>query len=512
MDLAIHDEILWYACVKASRRLRAAGKLDSPAHDPKLLFPWMVRGSWMNDINQVTPLIDLAQNPALGPQQATLFTGLWKLSVRELLEERAQSFVESQELLRAAPDILASKKHNIDGFGHYNRFDHLDIESNQPEKEYDDAWSSNARFGRARTAHFTVTSHVRTRLTGALLGDDRFEPRAVTALGRGLHTLADVFAHSNYVELLLWSLAWRGQLDDDIVQALNFDDGSNDASGQLFRCPVPPPGPRDGELLRNAVLWYGDSPEETPFVSALFDKKDTIFSLLHVYSAHLKRTDGQEQTEPMLDIAMAIFDIQGAPLIKGAWKILDAVGDVFRAVGQAARHLLAAGMSDAANKASDPTTRDAMEVAAGLVRHYDSREADEWARAEKLHYLGRQLQLQMSGELVEQSPARRLLPHHSLLAKDHVEDEAGGSLRFKLACLLATEVSARVIERHFAQGHVDLGHYEELAERVLIHPWRLLDSKPNLDQTLRPLVDRASRLGRWQDQSLSGLDLLAGAL
>ncbi|HEY6722450.1 MAG TPA: HET-C-related protein [Polyangiaceae bacterium] len=512
MDLAIHDEILWCACVKASRRLTAAGKLADPAHDPRSLFPWMVRGSWMNDMNQVTPLIDFAQNPNIGPQQDTLFQGLWKVAVQDLLQNTAHRYAHNEPLLQAAPGIIASKKHNIDGFGHYNRFDHLDVEENHPATEYDGAWASNARLGRARTAHFTVTSHVRVRLTGSLLDDDRLEPRSLTSLGRALHTVADVFAHSNYVELLLWSLAWRGRLEPDFINAFNFDDGSDNAAGSLLRCPLPAHGPRAENLLRNAVLWYGDSPQETPFVSALFDKSDTIFSLLHIYAAHLLRTDGKPQTEPMLDIAMALFDIQGAKLIKGAWAVLEGIGNVFDAIGQGARNLLARGLDSAADRSTNSTARDLMHDTAHLVRHYDSKKAKDWAEAGRLNFLARELQIQMLEELRGQSPATKLLPHHALLAKDHVEDEAGGRIRFKLGCLLATEVSAQIIERHFSPEEPSLGDYDQMASRVLIHPWWLLEQHPNFDKTLAPLVQKAGGHERWQDQSISGLELLAGVL
>ena len=109
--------------------------------------------------------------------------------MKDLLQNTAQSFDHNAPLLQAAPGIIASKKHNVDGFGHYNRFDHLDVESNVPATEYDAAWSTNSRQGRARTAHFTVTSHVRTRLTGSLLDDDRIEPRSLTSLGRALRPI-----------------------------------------------------------------------------------------------------------------------------------------------------------------------------------------------------------------------------------------------------------------------------------------------------------------------------------
>ncbi len=511
MDLAIHDEILWCACVKAAKRLAKAGKLKTANDDPRVHFPWMVRGSWMNDMNQVSPLIDFAQNPDIRPQQNTLFQGLWKANVEELLTTRIQGYDEAGPLVTAASAILTSKKHNIDGFGDYIRFDHLDITNNIPAPEYDGAFLS-ARFGRASTAHYTVNSHVSSRLTGALL-DERLEPACLTSLGRGLHTIADVFAHSNYVELLLWSLAWRGKLDADLLDAFNHDDGSNDASKSLLRCPLPMQGAPRGNLLRNAVLWYGDSPESTPFVSALFDTNDTIFSLLHIYAAHLERTDGKPQTGAMLDVAMAIFDIQGAPLIKAGWAVLETIGSFFAAIGQGARNLLANGLDAAATRAGDQRMRDVMHSTAFLVRKYDSEKAKDWAQAGRLKFLARELQLQMLEELKGQTAVTGLLPHHTLLAKDHVGNEASGIIRFKLACLLATEISARLIEQYFSEKDAfSVAGYRELANRVLIHPWQLLDANPNLDQAIAPLVKEAGGAARWQKQAANGLDILGGVL
>jgi hypothetical protein len=311
----------------------------------------------------------------------------------------------------------------------------------------------------------------------------------------------------------LWSLAWRGQLSPTLISAFNRDNQSNDKSRDLLRCPLPPKGPRDPKLLRNAVLWYGDSPEETPFVSSIFDNShDTVFSLLHIYAAHLRRTDGKPQTEPMLDIAMAIFDIQGAPLIKAGWAILEGIGNVFDAIGRGARGVLASGLETAAAKASDPKVSDVMHTTAGLVRKYDSQKANDWAKAGRLSYLARELQFQMVDQLAGQTSAIKLLPHHSLLAKDHVENEASGQLRFKLACMLATEVSAQLVQRHFASATPNVADYKQMADQVLIHPWQLLDKIPNLDKTLGELMRDIDGSDLWQDQTIGGVEVLGGVL
>ncbi|RYZ09227.1 MAG: hypothetical protein EOO73_05560 [Myxococcales bacterium] len=502
MDLAVHDEILWHACVVASRRI------GDPQRDPRLAYPYLVKGSWMNDMNQASPLLDVAGNPNVGPEQATLFEGLWRLSLKDLFDERLRNLPDHQPLLQVAPAILASPQ-NVDGFGQYNPFDHLDVPIDRPADEYDAAWSSADRFGRASTAHFTVWRHVPNRLRHTSVTDQRFTPFGLTSLGRALHTVADFFAHSNYVELLLWSLAWRKELDPALVDAFNYDDGSNDLGGALFRCPLPAPGPRAGNALRNAVLWYGNSPEETPLVSALFDSRDTVYSLLHIYTSHLMRTDGKPQTEAALELGMAVFDIQGAQLIKGAWEILEAVQGTFRLIGQAARGMLAAGIRAAAvGKA--PQVHDLMQLSADLVQRYDSKEANEWARAGRLSFLARELQLHMAKPMGTQSAAGMLLPHHSLIAKDHVGHEAGGQLRFKLACLLATEVSAKLLAWHFAAAAPKLDDYHAIARQSLVHPWRLLQAAGNGSRDIGSRVRQADGSARWQRLALDGLQVLEG--
>jgi hypothetical protein len=503
MDLPIHDDILWLACVKASKRLKP-GSL----RDPRALYPYLVRGSWMNDMNQVSPLLDKLGKDDIGPQQSRLFQGLWRLELNDLMHERAAKLKHNEPLIANAAGILAAPQ-NVDGFGRYNPFDHLDVTIDVPNDEYDGAFAKPERFGRAVTANATVRSHVVTRLRDSSLVDDRFSPERITVFGRALHTIADFFAHSNYVELLLWSLAWRGRLDPNLVATFNLDDGSTDASELIFRCPLPANAPRAADALRNAVMWYGASPDTTPLVSALFDKKDTLFSLLHIYAAHLKRADGKDQTDDALDIAMSVFDIQGATLIKGAYEVLSAVEGAFRSIGRLARSELAKGLRSAA-EGRDPETQEMMNLTADLVNKFDLQKANDWARAGKLQFLARDLQLQMAEGLANQHIGQPRLPHHALLAKDHANEEAGGALRFKLACLLATEVTARVIDWHFDPTKPALDDYKLLASTVLIHPWQLLTGAPNRDQVIAQRVQQANTFSAWQVDTLGGLDIMAG--
>ncbi len=506
MDLPVHDDILWHACVLASRRLDGASRIG----DPRLAFPFLVRGSWMNDTNQVSPFLERNKTADLSLEQRALFRGLWRLSLEDLFE-RARSKTDGFVLLTEQKKIMQLDPENTDGFGVYLRHDHLDIVTDQPAAEYDAQWSSAERGGRAMTVHHTVDAHIKTRLITSTIGqsvDGRLDPRMLTVLGRALHTVADFFAHSNFVELLLWSLAWRGELGPDLVEAFNYRDASADAGRPLLRCPLPGAKQDRATLLEDAVIWYGPDPERTPLVSSLFDLKDTTFSLLHIYAAHLQRTDGAPQSDAMLDIAMAVFDVQGAKWIKGAWSLINTVGEAFSAVGRAARKVLAEGIELLA-KTQDATARDLLEATAMLVRKYDSKEAGDWARAGKLSYVGRTLQMELAGQLAGQRPDQPRLPHHSLLAKDHVTDDLGGVLRFKLACLLATEVTADLLAWHFAKGEATRDRWLETAASRLIHPWRWVSSGIDVDN-LVARVRAADGTARWQRQALSGLAIFGG--
>jgi hypothetical protein len=505
MDLPVHDEILWHACILASRKLDGASRIG----DPRLAFPFLVRGSWMNDTNQVSPLLDMTKRADLSLEQRTLFRGLWKLNLEDQFE-KARHKTDGFVLMGAKQQIMQRDPENTDGFGVYLRHDHLDIVVDQPATEYDPEWTSEARAGRAATVHTTVEKHVMTRLITSTIDhapEPRLDPISLTVLGRALHTVADFFAHSNYVELLLWSLAWRDALGSDLTDAFNYRDVSLDAGRPILRCPLPGRGKDRATLMQDAILWYGPDPESTPLVSSLFDLKDTTFSLLHIYAAHLERTDGAPQTDAMLDIAMAVFDVQGQKWIKGAWHLIDAVGDAFSAVGRAARKALAAGI-DLIATTQDGPSRDLLQQTASLVRKYDSKEAADWARAGKLSFVGRTLQMELAAQLAGQRPEQPRLPHHSLLAKDHVTDDLGGRLRFKLACLLAVEVTADLLVWHFSKGDAKSDRWLATAASRLVHPWRL---EQTMDvNKLAARVRAADGSARWQKQALDGLAILGG--
>jgi hypothetical protein len=58
MDLTVHNQILWHACVEARRRLKLRNEL-SLENDPTTYFPYLVGGNWITDMNQSTIFTDM---------------------------------------------------------------------------------------------------------------------------------------------------------------------------------------------------------------------------------------------------------------------------------------------------------------------------------------------------------------------------------------------------------------------------------------------------------------------
>src|SRR5262245_48979526 len=118
MDLPVHDEILWHACVLASRKLDGASRIG----DPRLAFPFLVRGSWMNDTNQVSPLLDMTKSADLSLDHRALFKGLWKLNLEDQFA-KARTKTDGFVLMGAQQQIMERDPENTDGFGVYLRHD-----------------------------------------------------------------------------------------------------------------------------------------------------------------------------------------------------------------------------------------------------------------------------------------------------------------------------------------------------------------------------------------------------
>ncbi len=498
MDLPVHNQILWHACLLAKERLGG----DAIA-DPLHFFPLMVRGSWYNDTNQVTPFTDLlapAPNAALDPyRQGALgdvpkqfFHTYWGGESKRLLA-RLEGYDAN---IAKAAKVHCDKLTGADDFGKYSPFDHMDVILEEDAvREYDPARIEKSRIAKTVTESLdSATTRLSASSTRPATLENRTAPGSCSALGRALHTIADFFAHTNYVELLLWEVAEQGSLPLPIRNLLNCNAGKLPYEPSFFDAhphdgpkpegldriflysPVTPLNAVDGEGLLVPAFWMNDTPAKTPLASCVFDKQDTAFSMLSLYARYLEAEKESKTLDEHLDFLFSIIDVSGMPISPGVVRFfaqrIDDVRAFFNFIGQKAREALAGWLES--EGAHSKVYGDAYKLGADLVRKYDSAEASDWAQAGRLRFLAHSVHDGMGRGLARklaQDPKTARLPHHTLLSKDHPSSRPDEYLRFALACTLATEVSARVLMWHFtSKAEPTRNSWYEIRDAFLIHP------------------------------------------
>lgn len=480
MDIPVHNQILWEACQLARRRLGAQPKIA----DPVDFFPLLCRGSWMNDTNQATVLTDVIEGkaPQVTQEVRKCMQALWQVHLAELIA--AMATLDPAAAARAKDKAALAQ--DVDEFGSYQRFDHLDILRDDPAPEYGalDAEQLASTVGKMHK----VCAERFKRVTANAEPVDRLSTSGVTALGRALHTVADFFAHTNYVELLLWSLAERGAISPHLG-AFNAAQTAYEKENPELVCPLPVNGVK--APVAGGILWYGPSAAETPLVSTVFDTEDTAYSLTKIYATQLQNPHVRSANQRELALILAIVDVPGRPLAEAAWKVYKAFDAALEAVSNVAKDWLADRLIDHSKDAG--AGKDALEAAAEILRKYDVAEAGQWARAGKMHYVAHLVEQRMSRKLDGQTTAAAKLPHHTLLSKDHPPHTAEGICRYALACALATEVSAELLVWHFSEKPGDFAdRFEQIARQWLRHPARqLAEAKSPFAVELAPLVGRA---------------------
>jgi hypothetical protein len=254
------------------------------------------------------------------------------------------------------------------------------------------------------------------------------------------------------------------------------------------------------------VMWYGFGPHNTPLVSGLFDMRDTAYSILSMYAYHLERVEddfgpmGHEEFDRHLNMVMAIFNFPGGRLMRNFAHLVRGIGNLLHAIGKSVRHGLADYLERRAEKMPEGSKeRSALLVTSSVVRFYDSKEAGEWARAARLRVVNMALEADLAKKVGEYqgSWTMRQIPHHTLLNKDGFPSKPEDALRFRLACIMATEVTGEIIAWHFAK-HPAEQRFHELSERYLVHPWHQLKGAIDLDR-LREVIDKSYGY-RWPGQ------------
>lgn len=468
MDIAVHNQILWKACVLAHRR---GGLVD----DPRKYFPLLARGSWINDVNQISVLTGAVDPGGTLPALQRLRQGLWKQDRAALMKDMAidpafrEVRGEAEGLLRAVPSDA------LDDFGSYNRLDHLDV-LRADDATVEAAYARRSPLGRGKTIDEGVYGVLdRLHTAAALAPADRFAWYRVSSLGRALHTVHDYYAHTDHVELLLWSLSQPqvpGGLDAGAIGVLMDPVAARRERWDRI-CPLPPPGEAGARTPRGAMFWYGEDPGATPLVSTVFDTADTVCSLLEKYAEHLREAGGlsEEDRDGYLDVAMSVLDLSGSRrlAIEAIIGVYEEIEETVASIGRAARRVLAGRLDDYARKKGG-AAGGRLATVARLVRRYDADEAREWKEAGGYDYVASSIFGDMLDELAARQEALSFaLPHHALLRKDRPMDRSDHALRYGLACLLATESTARLLRWYFSADPA-LGKARAILDERLRHP------------------------------------------
>lgn len=469
MDIAVHNQILWKACVLAHR---GGGLVD----DPRKYYPLLVRGSWINDVNQTSVLTGAVDPGGTHPALQRLRQGLWKQDRAALMKDMAAdpAFREVQGEAGALLATIPSEA--LDDFGIYNRLDHLDV-LRAADAAVEAAYARKNPLGRSKTIDEGIYGALDRMHTAAILAPaDRFAWHRVSSLGRALHTVHDYYAHTDHVELLLWSLSQPqvpGGLDAGAIGVLMDPVAARRERWDRI-CPLPPPGRAGAHTPRGAMFWYGEDPGATPLVSTVFDTADTVCSLLEKYAEHLREAGGlsEEDRDGYLDIAMSVLDLSGSRrlVIEAIIGVYEAVEETLAAIGREARRFVSGRLRDYARKQGG-AEGDRIETVARLVLRYDADEARQWKDAGGYDYVAASIFGDMLDELAAcNGTSSFALPHHSVLRKDRPMDRSDHALRYGLACLLATEITARLLRWYFSPDPA-LGKARALLDERLRHPY-----------------------------------------
>lgn len=489
MDIPIHNQILWRACEVAAKRLSGRSAIG----DPRAFYPLLVRGSWMNDTNQATLFTETVAPNTGSIEQKRFFRNLWVAEQSNVLEDLQRG---ATDIVDAARRVTEGADH-ADDFSKYQPLDHLDVVNEDVDREHD-------RFGEhrgaAKTVRDTMTFYVPDKLMMSTVkksAADRTSVFRLTELGRALHTVADFYSHSNYIELLLWQAAWRKELSAEVVSAFEEPPAPFEDDHEMARPRLTLPIGASALPVRDAFMWYGGSPAETPLVSALFTPDDTAHSLLEMYATHLENATGKVSADD-LDLVLSVLQVPGRPIVKAVFELYQDASDFLTEIGRKARSFLVRSLAGAVERAN-PKARETLEPVVKLMEHYDSERAAEWAKAGRYRYLVHVLNTELAKKYADQDVYSPRLPHHSLIAKDHADAHESDATRRRhnMACALAVEATAAILEWHFAADEPTLDRYAALSQHCFVHPVHQLEQGKVISGAEVDALARRISLNKW---------------
>lgn len=539
MDVRVHEKILWHACDLSRKRT------SNLLQDPRKYLPLMALGTFRLDYRQATILMDIVKQGLDAPRKARIDSArassemiavlrtLWAHTGNDLLLRMQTTWAVDASVVADAKKLVEHAG-RLDGLGSYSAFDHLDVLDSTEKfaKAEEDYFHHEGKaLGRSKSVDHTMNGSLKFRLTNALapVNGDPFAWQPMADFGEVLHIVSDFYAHTNYVELFLWELASRGHIRQSIIDA--FNEVPEVQPGEPFGvlCPLPEPGGVQTKTAANTMFCYRESAAQTPLVSSLFVLDDTAQSLLRRFADHLlvlerelTKEEFEKNLDEQLDLMMAVFDMSSTRVMGEVRKQFVAVKSALRELGREVRVFVANRLRSLGNTLVG-AERDRCLFAANLLEGQSLKEAGQWAKAGKYRYVAYSIERRLAKELDygATSVASRTfrLPHHSLLRKDKDEHDVVVTtpvphlLRYKLACLLAIDTVAQLIEWRMSAPKPDRAVAMGILERKARHPSIQLaeiHASAGGDERLAQLGDLITDIqsGSWEtfvkNQSLMG--------
>lgn len=356
--------------------------------------------------------------------------------------------------------------------GAYDPHEHLDVPEGASVEE-------TAEFDLAENVHDGIHLKAATRLHAVFAGttpEQRKEPHNLTQLGSALHTIQDYFSHTNHVELLLWHLSEKGKLPKGLVASFNSPISFLDPAFKAHkRTVLRGYGESNWRTSDQIYFPYRSTVGETLVTSGLFERLDTVWSMLSVYRRQLLgQSAGAYDDDMVMDLVFGLVDFPREKLARTAIDVASDFGDVISSIGQTAREAIGTFVE---NRLIDalPEHEDDIKLAANLKSSYDSQDASKWARASRIAYLQKSIEKTLLKKYDGYDPDQAVpIPNHTLLNKDYQPERPADMIRFNLCCWLATRVSEELLTAYFdGESSQEM---QEILQTYVVHPVHYADT------------------------------------
>ena len=151
-----------------------------------------------------------------------------------------------------------------------------------------------------------------------------------------------------------------------------------------------------------------------------------------------------------------------------------------------------------AKQLSDDSAKDGIDKVQNLLLAANDVQAKDWANAGRIMYVERvivkTLEDKLKSDIGRHGP--KVLPHHTLLAKDQDTGQPECRLGFKIATLLAVDLTAQVLEQYLTGG--DMKAVEVVLRNRIRYPEMLLKDNPNIAAAFQNVVPTIYGERWWQ--------------